>query len=113
MRDEAIAEEELLDAEAIDANGAEVAGDEVAAEPVRPLPDRCSDPGEIEPWKGEVRTVAIAAAGGLAVGVATVAAVRVVRGASRRQPKRPVRRAKERSVVASRSFLVDVHLLGR
>jgi hypothetical protein len=66
--------------------------------------------------RGEVRTAAIAAAGGVLAGAATVAAVRAVgaaasrRGSSRRLLGRRERPAK---VVASRSFLVDVHLLGR
>jgi hypothetical protein len=66
--------------------------------------------------RGEVRTAAIAAAGGVLAGAATVAAVRAVgavssrRGSSRRLPRR--REAPAR-VVASRSFLVDVHVLGR
>jgi hypothetical protein len=59
----------------------------------------------------EARTVAMAAVGGVLAGAATVATVRAVaRKSSRgllpgrkRQPK----------VVASRSFLVDVHLLGK
>jgi hypothetical protein len=62
----------------------------------------------------EARTVAIAAAGGALAGAATVAAVRAVAKSSAR--KRPARRLigrGERPVVASRSFLIDVHLLGR
>jgi hypothetical protein len=66
--------------------------------------------------RGEVRTAAIAAAGGVLAGAATVAAVRAVSavGSRGRAPKRSSRR-RERptNVVASRSFLVDVHLLGR
>jgi hypothetical protein len=66
--------------------------------------------------RGEVRTAAIAAAGGVLAGAATVAAVRAVgaAGARRRSgggllSRRQARRA---NVVASRSFLIDVHLLG-
>jgi hypothetical protein len=66
--------------------------------------------------RGEVRSAAIAAAGGVLAGAATVAAVRAVSavGARSRSPKRLARR-RERpaNIVASRSFLVDVHLLGR
>jgi hypothetical protein len=64
--------------------------------------------------RGEARTVAIAAAGGVLAGAATVAAVRAV-GAARRAPARRLfgRRERPAKVVASRSFLVDVHLLGR
>ena len=62
----------------------------------------------------EVRTAAIAAAGGALAGVATVAAVRAISSSSsaKRPQRRLVRRA-ERPVVASRSFLIDVHVLGR
>jgi hypothetical protein len=67
--------------------------------------------------RGEARTAAIAAAGGVLAGAATVAAVRAVgavasrRGSSQRRLLR--RRERPAKVVASRSFLVDVHLLGR
>ncbi|HEU5142209.1 MAG TPA: hypothetical protein VFU04_03525 [Solirubrobacterales bacterium] len=67
--------------------------------------------------RGEVRTAAIAAAGGVLAGAATVAAVRAVGAAASRRgtPHRRLlgRRRREPKVVASRSFLVDVHLLGR
>lgn len=64
--------------------------------------------------RADVKTAAIAAAGGVLAGAATVAAVRVVSaaGGKTRSPRRFVGRRRER-VVASRSFLVDVHLLGR
>ena len=59
---------------------------------------------------------ALAAAGGVLAGAATVAAVRAVsavgsQGALAAPPRPPPRAAS--NVVASRSFLVDVHLLGR
>jgi len=65
--------------------------------------------------RGEVRTAAIAAAGGVLAGAATVAAVRAVSavGSRNRSSRRLVRRQRQSNVVASRSFLVDVHLLGR
>lgn len=66
--------------------------------------------------RGEARTAAIAVAGGVLAGAATVAAVRAVGAmASARKPSRRLLRGRERpaKVVASRSFLVDVHLLGR
>ncbi len=66
--------------------------------------------------RGEVRTAAIAAAGGVLAGAATVAAVRAVSAVgSRGRAPRKLSRRRERhpNVVASRSFLVDVHLLGR
>lgn len=65
----------------------------------------------------EVRTAAIAAAGGALAGVATVAAVRaaVAGSGSRKRTGRGLMRRPERpaNVVASRSFLIDVHLLGK
>jgi hypothetical protein len=59
----------------------------------------------------EARTAAIAAAGGILAGAATVATVRAV---TKKSPGRLLsRRKRQPRVVASRSFLVDVHLLGR
>lgn len=84
----------------------------VEAEPVRPLPATRSI-GTIEIWGREV-PLAVAAAGGAAAGVAVVAVARAARS-PRQVPKRPRRglfRRREK-VVASRSFLVDVHVLGR
>ncbi|MBS1879908.1 MAG: hypothetical protein JST31_10365 [Actinobacteria bacterium] len=66
--------------------------------------------------RADVRTAAIAAAGGVIAGAATVAAVRAVSAVSSRprSPRRPrLRRRERQNIVASRSFLVDVHLLGR
>jgi len=80
---------------------------------VRVLPRE--DPG-LPVLRGEVRTAAIAAAGGVLAGAATVAAMRAVGAmASRKGPSRRLlgRRERPAKVVASRSFLVDVHLLGR
>lgn len=87
---------------------------DVEAEAPRPLPEPAR-PGEVDVWRGEVRTVAIAAAGGIVAGAATVAAVRAVRGPEKASRKGLRRRGKGRAsnVVASRSFLVDVHVLGR
>lgn len=82
-----------------------------AGQPVRAI-DRYQQPAS-PVLRGEVRTAAIAAAGGLIAGAATVAAVRA---ASSRGVSRPLRRRRaERpvKVLASRSFLVDVHLLDR
>jgi hypothetical protein len=88
-----------------------------ATDPVRPLPSSYQEPGSSLPaLRPEVRTAAIAAAGGVLAGAATVAAVRAVTGAASkaRSPRRlPGRRRERQNVVASRSFLVDVHLLGR
>src|ERR1700751_2652770 len=83
----------------------------VEAEPVRPLPVR-SQPGTIEIWGREVGPLAVAAAGGAAAGVPVVAVARAARSprAARRPPRRGLFRRREK-VVASRSFLVDVHVL--
>ena len=82
----------------------------IEAEPVRPLPVRPQGRA-IEIWGREVGPLAVAAAGGAAAGVAVVAVARAAR-APRRAPRRGLFRRREK-VVASRSFLVDVHVLGR
>lgn len=88
-----------------------------ATAPVRPLPAgyEGESSSSLPVLRPEVRTAAIAAAGGVLAGAATVAAVRAVTGAATkgRPPRRLGRRRERQSVVASRSFLVDVHLLGR
>jgi hypothetical protein len=87
-----------------------------ATDPVRPLPSSYEEPGSSLPvLRPEVKSAAIAAAGGVLAGAATVAAVRAVSGAASRAraPRRLGRRRDRQNVVASRSFLVDVHLLGR
>jgi hypothetical protein len=96
---EVLAEEDVLPAE---------------ADPVRALPLPREEPA-LPVLRGEVRTAAIAAAGGVLAGAATVAAVRAVSaaGSRTRAPRRLGRRRDRPNVVASRSFLVDVHLLGR
>jgi hypothetical protein len=105
-------EEVVLEAQAVEEV---VAGDaEGLEEPSRlPEPSRRTD---VEAWRGEVRTAAIAAASGLVAGAATVAAVRAVRasGLQRRQRQRRLlrRRQEPPSVIATRSFMVDVHILG-
>jgi hypothetical protein len=107
--------EELLEAQAVE----EPVADEDAQveERVRPLPERSRRP-EIEALRGEMRTAAIAAAGGVVASAATVAAVRAVRSTGSRRGRRklvPRRSDRDRpqGIIASRSFLVDVHLLGR
>jgi hypothetical protein len=109
--------EELLEAEAIEVAAPE---DEPAAGgETRRLPARPEQRQELDAWRGEMRTAAIAAAGGLVAGVATVAAVNAARAVARtrRQRSRLLRRHSKREravdVVASRSFLIDVHVLGR
>jgi hypothetical protein len=95
----------------------EDAGPGDVTSPVRPLPSNLHEqPGTSLALRPEVRTAALAAAGGVLAGAATVAAVRVVgRAAAKVRPKRHLagRRRERQNVVASRSFLVDVHLLGR
>lgn len=96
----------------------EDAGPADATDPVRPLP-ASYQPGEessLPVLRPEVKSAALAAAGGVLAGAATVAAVRAVTSAASRAkaPRRLGGRRRERqNVVASRSFLVDVHLLGR
>ena len=59
----------------------------------------------------EARTAVIAAVGGVLAGAATVATVRAV--AKKSSGRLLPRRNRQPKVVASRSFLVDVHLLGK
>jgi hypothetical protein len=103
--------EELLETEAIEMPATDAgAGEEPVA---RPLPARRGQGAELSIWRDEVRTAALAAAGGLVAGAATVAVVRASRGSSgRRAARRSRGRERPVKVVASRSFLVDVHLLG-
>lgn len=106
--------EELLEVEAVEEPVPTEEGVD-ATDEVRPLPAHAST-RELEAWRGEVRTAAIAAAGGLVAGAATVAAVRAVRAAGSR--RRSFRRTSRRergplNVIASRSFLIDVHMLGK
>ena len=92
----------------------EDASAEDAVHPVRPLPDTA--PGAALPvLRGEVRSAALAAAGGVLAGAATVAAVRAVSAVGSRGgvTRRLARRRRPGKVIASRSFLVDVHLLDR
>ena len=89
-----------------------------ATDPVRPLPSSYEEPSgsSLPVLRPEVKSAAIAAAGGVLAGAATVAAVRAVSGVASkaRAPRRLGGRRRDRqNVVASRSFLVDVHLLGR
>jgi hypothetical protein len=88
-----------------------------ATDPVRPLPAAYEEQsGTSLALRPEVRTAALAAAGGVLAGAATVAAVRAVSSAAAkvRPRRRPAGRGRPReNVLASRSFLIDVHLLGR
>jgi hypothetical protein len=82
----------------------------IEAGPVRPLPVR-SEGRAIEIWGRKVGPLAVAATAGAAAGVAAVAVALAARS-PRRPPRRGLFRRREK-VVASRSFLVDVHVLGR
>lgn len=86
---------------------------ELEVVPVRVVPRE--EPGALA-VRHEAKTAVIAAAGGVLAGAATVAAVRAVGAAAsrgKRGPRLLGRRERPSNVVASRSFLVDVHLLGR
>jgi hypothetical protein len=85
---------------------------ELEVVPVRVLPHGESTALAV---RNEAKTAMIAAAGGVLAGAATVAAVRAVGAVAsrKRTPRRLSRRERPANIVASRSFLVDVHLLGR
>ena len=106
--------EELLETEAVEMPVLEGEDEDFAEPTARPLPATIDQRAELSAWKGEARTVAIAAAGGLVAGAATVALARATRGGSSKRPAKR-QKAKERplKVLASRSFLVDVHLVDR
>jgi hypothetical protein len=91
--------------------GEELAAQEAEIVQAPPASPARRESGELQPWQLDARAAALVAAGGAVAGAATVAAVRAARG-SRRMPRRWRGRRKE-SVIASRSFLVDVHVLGR
>jgi hypothetical protein len=105
--------------EKFDLDGEVLAEEDVApdaAQQVRALEHYSERPG-IPALRAEVRTAAIAAAGGALAGAVTVAAVRAVSavGSRGRSSRRLSRRKADRpaNILASRSFLVDVHVLGR
>lgn len=103
-----VVREQVLQAEAVE--------ETEELEDERPLP-AAARPTEIAPVNIEARTVAMAAAGGIVAGAATVVVAKVVTRAaspSKRKRARAIsKRSKRDDVIASRSFLVDVHLLGR
>ena len=104
--------EQVLETDAVELP---VEGDSADVEPeARPLPARAEDNAELAVWSGEVKTAALAAAGGLVAGAATVAVVRAARSTPAKRRRRGLmRRERPPQVIASRSFLVDVHLLGQ
>jgi hypothetical protein len=93
----------------------EDASAEDAVDPVRRLPSPAPEEGALPVLRGEVKSAALAAAGGVLAGAATVAAVRAVSAVGSRGSvsRRLTRRRRPGKVIASRSFLVDVHLLDR
>jgi hypothetical protein len=101
-----VVREQVLQAEAVE--------ETEELEDERPLP-ATARPAEVVPFSIEARTVAMAAAGGIVAGAATVVVAKAVgKVASPKRSKRTITgRAKRDDVIASRSFLVDVHLLGR
>jgi hypothetical protein len=101
--------EQVLDARAVEEEDVPATADE--ATEVRRLPVRRRG-AEVE-LRGEVTTAALAAAGGVVAGAATVAVVRAIGAVSRANRGRVVTKGrKPAKVVASRSFLIDVHVLG-
>jgi len=103
----------MLKAEAREFEEPALDGEVVAEDRRRPLPEPVQAT-EIEAFRDEIKTAALAAAGGIVAGVATVAAAKVVGSASsRRAVSKAMRRKRPANVVASRSFLIDVHVLGR
>lgn len=101
--------EEVIDGEVVEE--AED-GREVSEARVRTVSPHRS--AEVERWRGDVRNAAVAAASGLAAGAATVLAVAALRDRqTRKLPTRLGRRRKDDGILASRSFLIDVHVLGR
>jgi hypothetical protein len=67
--------------------------------------------GALQTWFSSLPAPAVAAAGGFLMGVVTWVAVRVLRGDRRRSALARRRSRKSVEVAATRSFLVDVHLL--
>jgi len=82
----------------------------VEARPVTEMVER--RPGGTIALFGREVPVATAAAAGAATGVALIAARRVRSRPARRVPRRGLFRRREK-IVGRRSFLVDVHVLGR
>lgn len=75
----------------------------------RPLPAERA-PGTIELWGREVGPLAAAVGAGAVAGVVAVAVARP--RSARRVPRRGLFRRREK-IIGRRSFLVDVHVLGR
>jgi hypothetical protein len=104
--------EEVLESEAVEELDVEAGATQEGA--TRPLPEPAPPSGAIAIWRDEVKAAALVAGAGIVAGAATVAAVRAVRRPSGRRSGRRLlfRREPQERVVASRSFLVDIHMLG-
>jgi hypothetical protein len=89
----------------------QVQSEEIQVLDARPVPEP-REGGTIELWGREVGPLALAASAGAVAGVAAVAVARAARPPQRKVPRRGLFRRRER-IVAGRSFLVDVHVLGR
>ncbi|HEY2602400.1 MAG TPA: hypothetical protein VGI67_12650 [Thermoleophilaceae bacterium] len=76
----------------------------------RPI-ERPAPAGGLQAFLSSLPAPAVAAAGGFLMGVVTWVAIRVLRGDSRRSMIARRNRRKGVEVAATRSFLVDVHLL--
>ena len=100
--------EELLETEAIEEPAPDDGSDEGS---VRRLPERVSS-GDLSLWRDEVKTAALAAGAGIVAGAATVAVVRASNPRRRSGRRGLLRREPPQRILASRSFLIDVHLLG-
>lgn len=100
--------ERVLDVSVVEGDSQQPA---VEAGEVRPLPARRAS-SELTPVAQDVRNAALAAAGGIAAGAATMILARATRSAGRGGAIRLGRRRRPAKVVASRSFIVDVHMLG-
>lgn len=101
--------EDVVEAEAVEDDASVTGADE------RPVPVRARV-REVAAGRDDARSVAIAAASGIVAGAATVAIAKAASRAAapqRRSRRGVLGRQKQPDVIASRSFLVDVHLLGR
>ncbi len=89
--------------------------DGVVIEPIArstaPLPAR-NRRAELEVLRNDGMVVAIAAAGGVVAGAATVVVAGVAKAGAKRAVARAVRRQPKPKVVATQRFVVDVHMLG-
>jgi hypothetical protein len=81
---------------------------------VRPLPAKTE--GMTPVLREEARSVAVAAAGGIVAGAATIAAANIVRAGARSTARRVLRRNRKprdprEGAIAKRTVLIDIHVL--